>query len=157
MFVGPKTAGWMKIGPIPLGTEVAQVGLGPGYVELELHASVNPSHTSCVRWGPSPRERSTAAPTFRPTSPISAAKQWALVLWNATRVPGHPKTRVNPPIFKPVNPRVCVRAKTRVFRVWRKYLITIKIIKFLTIVYSNSLTAWQIIPGRQQRVRRCPL
>jgi len=26
------------------------------------------------------------------------------LLGNATRVPGYPKTRVNPPVFKPVNP-----------------------------------------------------
>ena len=28
-------------------------------------------------------------------------------LGNATRVPGYPKTRVNPPVFKPVNPGLC--------------------------------------------------
>ena len=29
------------------------------------------------------------------------------LLGNATRVPGYPKTRVNPPVFKPVNPGLC--------------------------------------------------
>ena len=28
-------------------------------------------------------------------------------LGNETRVPGYPKTRVNPPVFKPVNPGLC--------------------------------------------------
>ena len=31
---------------------------------------------------------------------------WSLV-GNATRVPGYPKTRVNPPVFKPVNLGLC--------------------------------------------------
>jgi len=31
----------------------------------------------------------------------------AVQLGNATRVPGYPKTRVNPPVFKPVNPGLC--------------------------------------------------
>jgi len=61
---------------------------------------------------------------------------------NATRVPGHPTTRVNPPIFKQVNPGLCA-GKNPGLRVWRKYLITIKIIKLLMIVYSHSLNAWQ--------------
>ena len=30
-----------------------------------------------------------------------------MVVGNATRVPGNPKTRVNPQIFKPVNPGLC--------------------------------------------------
>jgi len=33
----------------------------------------------------------------------TARNSW---LGNATRVPGYPKTRVNPPVFKPVNPFV---------------------------------------------------
>jgi len=31
----------------------------------------------------------------------------AYIVGNATRVPGYPKTRVNPPVFKPVNPGLC--------------------------------------------------
>jgi len=38
---------------------------------------------------------------------LSVCDVRALWLGNATRVPGHPKTRVNPPIFKPVNPGLC--------------------------------------------------
>jgi len=73
----------------------------------------------------------------------------------------------NPPIFKTVNPGLCA-GKTRVFRVWRKYLITIKIIKFLMRVFllnplwqSRCVYEWQVYACCHKkrdgsfRVQRC--
>jgi len=36
-------------------------------------------------------------------------------LGNATRVPGYPKTQVNPAVYKPVNPGLRANIKNRVY------------------------------------------
>jgi len=43
------------------------------------------------------------------TSPVFLPRKQLLLvqIGSATRVPGHLKTRVNPPLFKPVNPGLC--------------------------------------------------